>query len=71
MYIVMPLDESGMADLENSPSAPSASARQSWSSSPGFVLAAAGSAVGLGNLWGLTYRVALGEGMAFLVLYRA
>ena len=65
----MPLDESGMADLENSPSAPSASARQSWSSSPGFVLAAAGSAVGLGNLWGLTYRVALGGGMAFLVLY--
>ncbi|MCY4331840.1 MAG: sodium-dependent transporter [Cyanobacteria bacterium MAG CAR1_bin_15] len=61
-----------MAGLENAnsaPSAPSASARQGWSSSLGFVLAAAGSAIGLGNLWGLTYRVALGGGMAFLVLY--
>ncbi|KKZ12659.1 MAG: hypothetical protein TE42_03670 [Candidatus Synechococcus spongiarum SP3] len=35
----------------------------------GFVSAAAGSAIGLGNLWGLTYRVALGGGMAFLGLY--
>lgn len=59
----------GMAGLENSNSAPSASAQQGWGSSLGFVLAAAGSAIGLGNLWGLTYRVALGGGMAFLVLY--
>ena len=58
-----------MAGLENASSSPSASARQGWSSSPGFVWAAAGSAIGLGNLWGLTYRVALGGGMAFLVLY--
>ncbi len=58
-----------MAGLEDTNSAPSASARQGWGSSLGFVLAAAGSAVGLGNLWGLTYRVALGGGMAFLVMY--
>ena len=61
-----------MAGLENAnatPSAPSASARQGWGSPLGFVLAAAGSAIGLGNLWGLTYRVALGGGTAFLVLY--
>ncbi len=58
-----------MAGLENSNSVPSASARQGWGSSLGFILAAAGSAIGLGNLWGLTYRVALGGGMAFLVLY--
>ena len=57
------------AGLENSNSAPSASAQQGWGSSLGFVLAAAGSAIGLGNLWGLTYRVALGGGMTFLVLY--
>ena len=56
------------AGLENSNSAPSASAQQGWGSSLGFVLAAAGSAIGLGNLWGLTYRVALGGGMTFLVL---
>ena len=60
-----------MAALGNSTSSPSASARQGWGSSLGFVLAAAGSAIGLGNLWGLTYRVATGEGMAFLVLYLA
>ena len=58
-----------MAGLENSNSPPSASAQQGWGSSLGFILAAAGSAIGLGNLWGLTYRVALGGGMAFLVLY--
>ena len=59
----------GLENSSSSPSAPSASARQGWGSSLGFVLAAAGSAIGLGNLWGLTYRVALGGGMAFLVLY--
>ena len=71
----MLLDGLGMAGLENSTahststSSPSASAQQGWSSPVGFVLAAAGSAVGLGNLWGLTYRVALGGGMAFLAAY--
>ena len=72
VYIVTLLDELGMAGLENAnatPPAPSASARQGWGSSLGFVLAAAGSAIGLGNLWGLTYRVALGGSTAFLVLY--
>ena len=69
MYIVTLLYGLGMAGLENSNSPPSASAQQLWSSSLGFVWAAAGSAIGLGNLWGLTYRVALGGGMAFLVLY--
>ena len=59
----------GLENCESSPPVPSASARQGWGSSLGFVLAAAGSAIGLGNLWGLTYRVALGGGMAFLVLY--
>jgi len=59
----------GLEDTNSTSSASSASARQGWGSSLGFVLAASGSAVGLGNLWGLTYRVALGGGMAFLVLY--
>ncbi|MBU6249839.1 MAG: sodium-dependent transporter [Cyanobacteria bacterium REEB417] len=44
---------------------------ESWSSSLGFVLAAAGSAVGLGNLWGFAYRASQGGGLAFVVLYVA
>ena len=30
--------------------------RESWGSRPAFVLAAIGSAVGLGNLWGFPYK---------------
>jgi NSS family neurotransmitter:Na+ symporter len=40
-----------------------------WGSSLGFVLAAAGSAVGLGNLWGFAYRASQGGGGAFVLLY--
>ncbi|MEO1003736.1 MAG: sodium-dependent transporter [Cyanobacteria bacterium J06638_7] len=40
-----------------------------WGSSVGFVLAAAGSAVGLGNLWGFAYRASQGGGAAFVLLY--
>ena len=43
--------------------------REKWQSSLGFVLAAAGSAVGLGNLWGFAYRSSQGGGLAFLLLY--
>jgi len=42
-----------------------------WSSALGFVLAAAGSAVGLGNLWGFAYRASQGGGLAFVLLYVA
>ena len=44
-------------------------AREQWRSGFGFVLAAAGSAVGLGNLWGFAYRASQGGGAAFLLLY--
>jgi NSS family neurotransmitter:Na+ symporter len=40
-----------------------------WGSTLGFVLAAAGSAVGLGNLWGFAYRASQGGGAAFVLLY--
>ncbi|HJN33985.1 MAG TPA: sodium-dependent transporter, partial [Prochlorococcus sp.] len=43
--------------------------REHWRSGVGFVLAAAGSAVGLGNLWGFAYRSSQGGGAAFLFLY--
>ncbi len=37
----------------------------------GFVLAAAGSAIGLGNMWRFPYQAAEGGGAAFVVLYLA
>ena len=43
--------------------------KESWQSGLGFVLAAAGSAVGLGNLWGFAYRASQGGGGAFVLLY--
>ena len=46
-----------------------AEAPSQWGSSSGFILAAAGSAIGLGNLWGFAYRASQGGGAAFVVLY--
>ena len=43
--------------------------RESWSSRGGFVLAAVGSAVGLGNLWGFPYKLYSYGGGAFLIPY--
>ncbi len=45
--------------------------KERWGSNLGFVLAAAGSAVGLGNLWGFAYRASQGGGGAFVLLYIA
>jgi NSS family neurotransmitter:Na+ symporter len=46
-----------------------ASRRDSWGSRFGFVLAAAGSAVGLGNLWKFPYLTWDNNGGAFVVVY--
>jgi len=43
--------------------------REAWGSRAGFVLAAVGSAVGLGNLWGFPYKVYNYGGGAFLIPY--
>lgn len=43
--------------------------RGNWGSRLGFILAAAGSAVGLGNIWGFPMQVGRGGGAAFVVLY--
>ncbi len=40
-----------------------------WSSRIGFVLAAAGSAVGLGNIWRFPYVAGVNGGAAFLIIY--
>ncbi|MFD2532283.1 sodium-dependent transporter [Gracilimonas halophila] len=43
--------------------------RGSWNSKLGFILAAAGSAVGLGNIWAFPTKVATEGGAAYLLVY--
>ncbi len=43
--------------------------RANWGSRLGFILAAAGSAVGLGNIWGFPMQVGRGGGAIFVLLY--
>lgn len=43
--------------------------RGQWASNIGFILAAAGSAVGLGNIWKFPYLAGANGGGAFVVLY--
>ncbi len=45
--------------------------RGQWSSRLGFVLSAAGSAVGLANVWAFPYRAGQNGGAAFVVIYLA
>ncbi|MDE1263204.1 sodium-dependent transporter [Vibrio aestuarianus] len=47
------------------------SSRGHFSSRIGFIMAAAGSAVGLGNVWGFPTKAASNGGAAFLVIYLA
>ena len=43
--------------------------RGSFSGNLGFILAAIGSAVGLGNLWGFPYKMGANGGLPFLLIY--
>ena len=43
--------------------------RAQWSSKIGFILATAGSAIGLGNIWRFPYLAAQNGGGAFLLIY--
>ncbi len=43
--------------------------RGQWGSNLGFLLAAVGSAVGLGNIWAFPYKMGNNGGFAFLVIY--
>jgi NSS family neurotransmitter:Na+ symporter len=45
--------------------------REAFGSRLGFVLAAAGSAIGLGNMWRFSYQASEGGGAAFVLLYIA
>ncbi len=43
--------------------------REHWGSTWGFVMAAAGSAIGLGNIWRFPYMTGMNGGGAFVVVY--
>jgi NSS family neurotransmitter:Na+ symporter len=43
--------------------------REHWGSRLGFLLASAGSAIGLGNLWGFPYKASSHGGAAFVLVY--
>ncbi len=45
--------------------------RGTWGSKAGFILAASGSAVGLGNIWGFPTQVGQGGGAVFVLIYLA
>jgi len=51
------------------PDAPASPARGVWGSRVGFVLAAAGSAIGLGNIWRFPYVVVENGGAVFVLIY--
>lgn len=40
-----------------------------WSSTFGFIMASAGAAVGLGNIWGFPYRLGQGGGLIYIAFY--
>ncbi|MGF1606396.1 MAG: sodium-dependent transporter [Rhodothalassiaceae bacterium] len=46
-------------------------AHENWSSRSAFILAAIGSAVGLGNVWGFPFEAGAGGGGAFVLIYLA
>ena len=43
--------------------------RGNWGSNIGFLLAAVGSAVGLGIIWGFPYKMGRSGGFSFLIIY--
>ena len=49
----------------------SATERETWSTRIGFILAAVGSAVGLGNIWRFPFQVGQEGGAAFILVYLA
>ncbi len=48
---------------------PAAPSRGAWGSRTGFILAAAGSAIGLGNIWRFPYVAGENGGAAFVLIY--
>jgi len=65
------MDSTGSEGAGGAGEGQAAPGREHWSSRAGFVLAAIGSAVGLGNMWRFSYLTAENGGAAFVVLYIA
>ena len=63
----LPFDTNGLTSIL--PKFLTMANRGSFSSKIGFILAAAGSAVGLGNIWRFPYLAGQNGGAAFLVIY--
>ena len=57
-----------MTDQSSAP-AQDAARRDGFASRVGFVLSAAGSAIGLGNIWRFPYMAGEGGGAAFVLVY--
>ena len=43
--------------------------KNQWASNIGFILATAGAAIGLGNLWKFPYLMGMNGGFQFLIIY--
>lgn len=56
-------------DMNNMNSASNGSSRGNWGTTFGFILAATGSAIGLGNIWKFPYITGVYGGGAFVLIY--
>lgn len=65
------METAAMQSANNPTPGSDAAARGQWSSKLGFILAAAGSAIGLGNIWRFPYMTGENGGAAFVVVYLA
>jgi NSS family neurotransmitter:Na+ symporter len=65
----IPPDQSLLLDVESEPPPRRQRRRGHWSSRLGFILAAAGSAIGLGNIWKFPYIAGANGGGWFVLIY--
>ena len=59
----------GRTEFSDAPSETGSAGKQQWGSRAGFLMAAIGSAVGLGNLWRFPFQAGENGGGAFVLIY--